>query len=266
MRRYRAALTAATALTLMLVTTTVVAGPAEAGGPTSVLMVVPGTGQTSSLYTGDGDYEALANTVGAFSPDGATGKVDGSPTDHASGTGVTLTWLIHDVQVWRVDRVYLDAEGGPWILSTEDHSGTGIWDKPATWHTADDPEVLVDVLERHGVAGVAGTDATDSTAGQPDVAAVPDAPAANDTNANDTTGSSEQAAESTGSRAAMLAWGFGGLALGIALTLAAIRLGQRSRTASDQPAQDQPRESADVSPDRVPDTAPWSTAEELQRR
>ena len=52
MRRYRAALTAATALTLMLVTM-VVAGPAQAGGPTSVLMVVPGTGQTASLYTGD---------------------------------------------------------------------------------------------------------------------------------------------------------------------------------------------------------------------
>ena len=57
MRRYRAALTAATALTLMLVTT-VVAGPAQAGGPTSVLMVVPGTGQTASLYTGDGDYDS----------------------------------------------------------------------------------------------------------------------------------------------------------------------------------------------------------------
>jgi len=254
MRRYRAALTAATALTLMLVTTIVVAGPAQAGGPTSVLMVVPGTGQTSSLYTGDGDYEALANTVGAFSTDGATGKVDGSPTDHAFGTGVTLTWLIHDVQVWRVDRVYLDAEGGPWILSTVDRTGTGIWDKPATWHTADDPDVLVDVLERHGVAGVDGTDATagDSTPVQPDVAAVPDAPAA-----NDTTGSSEQAAESTGSRAAMLGWGLGGLALGIALTLAAMRLGQRSRLAAQDEA---------AGPDPVPDTAPWSPAEELQRR
>ena len=32
---------------------------------------------------------------------------------HEEGAGVTLTWLIHDVQVWRVDRVYLGAEGGP---------------------------------------------------------------------------------------------------------------------------------------------------------
>ena len=269
MRRYRAALTAATALTLLLVTTVVVAGPAQAGGPTSVLMVVPGTGQTASLYTGDPDYEALASTVGAFSASGAaTGKVDGTG-EHAVGTGVTLTWLIHDVTVWRVDRVYLDAKGGPWISTQVDHTGTGIWDKPETWHTAVDGTVLADLLDRHGVDGVTGTDAAadETSPVQPDAAVVPDAPAATDTTGNGSTGSSEQAAESSGSRAGMLGWGLGGLALGVALTLAAMRLGQRSRTDndrtdSDQPDHDQPLKAAEVS--AVP--APWSPAEELQRR
>ncbi len=90
-----------------------------------------------------------------------------------------------------------------------------------------------------GSAATGGTDV-----GQPDVAAAPDAPAA-----ADTTGSTEQATEPTGSRAAMLGWGLGGLALGVALTFAAMRLGQRSRTAQNQPV-----------------TALWSSAEELQRR
>lgn len=260
MRPYRAALTAATALALAL--TTALAGPAQAGGPTSVLMVVPGTGQTSSLYTGDPDYEALAGAVGAFS-DGAAGNVDGSGAGHEVDTGVTLTWMIHDVSVWRVDRVYLDAKGGPWIASQVDQTGIGVFNQPVVWHTSSDPAALTDVLERHGVAGVAGTGATDADSApvQPDVAAVPDAPAA-----DDTTGTSEPAAESSNSRAGMLAWGLGGLALGIALTLAAIRLGQRSRTPQEPTQDDQAPEFAEVGPDPVPDTAPWSTAEELQRR
>ena len=265
MRRYRAALTAATALTLMLLTTMVVAGPAQAGGPTSVLMVVPGTGQTAALYTGDGDYEALARTVGAFSETGAAGKVDDSGATHESGTGVTLTWMIHDVSVWRVDRVYLDAKGGPWISTQVDPTGSGnIWDKPPVWHTATDGKVLEDVLSRHGVDGVAGTDATaaDSTPVQPDVAAVPDAPTV-----NDTAGASEPASESSDSRAGMLGWGLGGLALGVALTLAAMGLRQKSRTDSDRTDSDEldhdtPLKAAEVSAD----PAHWSPAEELQRR
>ena len=31
-----------------------------------------------------------------------------------------MTWLIHDVAVWRVDRVYLGDEGGPWIATQSD--------------------------------------------------------------------------------------------------------------------------------------------------
>ncbi len=254
MRRCRAALTA---LTLALMTV-LVAGPAQAGGPTSVLLVVPGAGQTASLYTGDQDYEDLAHTVGAYWTDGASGKVDDSPTDHAHGPGVTLTWLIHDVSVWRVDRVYLDAEGGPWISTQVDHNGTGIWDKPAVWHTAVDADLLADVLHRNGVAGGPATDpaAAGDSPVQPDVAAGPDTPAV-----ADETGSSKQAAEASGKDAGRLGWGLGGLALGVALTLSAMRLGRRSR-----PVPDQPMDVAEVSPDPVPDPAPWSQAEELQRR
>ena len=209
-------------------------------------MVVPGTGQTASLYTGDGDYEALASTVGAFSATGAAGTVDGSGATHEFGTGVTLTWMIHDVSVWRVDRVYLDAKGGPWISTQVDPTGSGnIWDKPPVWHTAIDGKAA----RRSSSAGTGSTASWARTRPpptpapvQPDVAAVPDAPA------GDTTGSSEQAAETTDSRAGMLGWGLGGLALGVALTLAAMRLGQRSRTVPDQPDDDLPRRSLRSAP------------------
>ena len=89
-------------------------GPAYAGGPTSVLLSVPGEGRTASLYYTDDAYEELADLVGAY--DG-TGTVDGSGRSHETGTGVTLTWLIHDVTPWRVDRVYLQGDGAPWIAS-----------------------------------------------------------------------------------------------------------------------------------------------------
>ncbi len=257
MRRCRAALTA---LTLALMTL-LVAGPAQAGGPTSVLLVVPGSGQTASLYTGDPDYETLARTVGAFSSTGTAGQVDSSAADHTSGAGVTLTWLIHDVTVWRVDRVYLDAKGGPWISTQTDVSGNGsVWDVPPVWHTAVDAKLLAALLHRLGVDGVttaaeADPAATASSPTEPVVAAVPDVPA------DDTTGSSERAADTTGSGARVLGWGLGGLALGVALTLAAMRLGWRSRAVPDGPSEDW-----DLSAERPSDGVEWSSAEELQRR
>lgn len=247
MRRCRAALTA---LTLALMTL-LVAGPAQAGGPTSVLLVVPGAGQTASLYTGDPDYDSLARTVGAFSDTGTAGKVDGSPTDHTFGPGVTLTWLIHDVSVWRVDRVYLDAKGGPWISTQVDSTGTGnIWDKPPVWHTAVDAKLLAALLHRLGVDGSTSPGQQDVTTGvdTPTTATQRRAPAA------------EQVTDATGLGAERLGWGSGGLALGIALALAATRLGRRPRPVSDEPP-----EVSVVSAERSSDEVDWSRAEELQR-
>jgi hypothetical protein len=148
MRCFRAALTALVLVLLSMLAS----GTAQAGGPTSVLLVVPGGGQTGSLYYRDADYNSLAALVGAFGDSAATGKADPSGTGHESGAAVTLTWLIHDVQVWRVDRVYVRAPGGPWISSQVDLAGSGsIWDSPAVWHTAMDGRRLTSLLDRLGV-------------------------------------------------------------------------------------------------------------------
>jgi len=213
MRRCRAALAV---LTIVLISV-LSAGPASAGGPTSVLLVVPGAGQTASLYTSDPDYEALTGLVGAYGAAGATDKVDASGASHETGTGVTLTWMIHDVQVWRVDRVYLDAKGGPWVSTQTTLDGTGnLWDSPVVWHAPDRGKELAALLTKLGVAP--GSGAADTGTGAVTGAGTDVAPPVADEQepaARTDTGSS------TGPR---VAWGLGGLVLGVALAMAAVRL------------------------------------------
>ena len=152
----RAAAAVAAVLSLLLVPV-LAAGPAVAGGPTSVLLSAPAIGHTASLYTSDPDYTALAELVGASMAFGSTDEQAGSTNparSHDVGNQVTLTWLIHDVSVWRVDRVYVDAAGGPWIYTQQAIGGTdGIWDAPETWHRATEPKALVQLLGSMGLLG-----------------------------------------------------------------------------------------------------------------
>jgi hypothetical protein len=130
-------------------------GPASAGGPTSALLSVPGTGRTASLYYTDAAYEQLSDLVGV---EGATPE-DASGTDHASGPGVTVTWLIHDVEPWRVDRIYLGGNGGPWIATQEVLGETGsIWEAPVVWHQPTEGKALILLLDELGLAAAAGAD------------------------------------------------------------------------------------------------------------
>ena len=128
------------------------AGPAAAGGPTSVLLSSPSLGRTASLYMTEAAYTELAEQVGAFTTDAGT---EGGASEHTVGDPVTATWLIHDVQVWRVDRIYPDAPGGPWIATQEVLGGTGsIWDAPVRWSHAAEGKVLDQLLWTLGlVAG-----------------------------------------------------------------------------------------------------------------
>jgi hypothetical protein len=139
-------------------------GPASAGGPTSALLSVPGEARTASLYYTDNAHEQLAGLVDV----GGSGTVDGSGGSHESGPTVTVTWLIHDVEPWRVDRIYLGGEDGPWI-ATQEMVGddTSIWDSPVTWHQPTDGKELILLLDSLGVgqAGAAtGTGAVDEPA------------------------------------------------------------------------------------------------------
>lgn len=247
MRRCRAAL----AVLTIILTSLIVAGPAAAGGPTSVLLVAPETGRTASLYTGQTDYEALAGYVGAFAPPlGRAATPAPSQTEQDFGPSVTLTWLIHDIQVWRVDRVYVGA-GGVVRIATQSTDGGSVisLDNPPSWHTAARGKELAALLDRLGVgsgsrAGKrdavapgngaesdAGTvaDASPAVSAAPAVSALPAA----------VTESKEPAAQPTGAHTPGTGgswWGFAGLALGVVLGVAGTRLFSNTRTDGGEPA------------------------------
>jgi hypothetical protein len=207
------------------------AGRAAAGGPTSVLLVVPGEGRTASLYTGQADYETLAEQVGAFGDTGARSSTD--VVDRGTSTEVTVTWLIHDVSVGRVDRIYPDAPGGPSIATQTSIDGSpDIWSSPVQWHTATQGTVLIGRLTRLGLSPGAGDV-------QPAVTPTPTARAAT-------------AATATRSTAADGAsgpvWGAAGLALGVLLTARALWVARRRHHEPDEPEKSEPttRPSDDV--------------------
>ena len=147
-------------------------GPASAGGPTSAMLSVPGEGRTASLYYSDDAYEQLARLVDV----GGAGSVDESGRSHEAGTGVTVTWLVHDVEPWRVDRIYLAGDDGPWIATQEMLTGTGsIWDAPVVWHQPADGKELTLLLDSLGVgqSGPASATGADGGADEPASAVEP---------------------------------------------------------------------------------------------
>ncbi|WP_243058064.1 hypothetical protein [Nocardioides sp. SR21] len=215
-------LTVRAAITAVLLTAVLaLASPASAGGPTSAILSVPGEGRTASLYYTDAAYEQLSGLVGATGV--PPGTVDDSGATHETGTPVTVTWLIHDVQPWRVDRIYLNADGGPWIATQQMDVESGeIWDSPVVWHQPTSGKELALLLDQLGV----GQDAR--AAGDSDGVAEAPAPAAAEPPA------AEPAPASTESGHAVW-WGVGGLAAGVLLTLGWLRL----RTArEDEPELD----------------------------
>ena len=129
MRRVHLVRTALTAA--LLGVAALIAAPAAAGGPTSALLSIPGAGSTASLYYTDPEYDELADLVGVSQP---SGTFDTELGTHESGPGITITWLIHDVDPWRVDRVYLGGEDGPWISTQMASGNASIWESPVRWH------------------------------------------------------------------------------------------------------------------------------------
>jgi hypothetical protein len=133
----------ATAATIAVIST----GNATAGGPTSVIIVNPSTGEASALYHDDADYQVLND---ALAP--AAGMSVEQPATLADGPGhsaINITWLIHDVEVWRIDYVRIDLKY-VWVKTS-----TIAWPAPyetdGQWHVAADAEAVIGVLDRLGV-------------------------------------------------------------------------------------------------------------------
>lgn len=225
-------------------------GSASAGGPTSVLLVEPGSGESASLHYSDKDYELLGAVLGASGERSV--EADTSASGHDVGPSVNVTWLIHDVQVWRVDQVYPAAPGGPWISTRQVLGDAGsVWDSPVVWHRATDVGLLESLLRRLGV--MPGEGAAPVAVEPPVTAELPGAAEAS--------GAAEAPLDAeTPARSALSAqddasapgwlWGFGGLVLGAGLAAVALRAaGPGVRPVS--PTGDLPSK-----PDAVDDWAP----------
>ena len=110
---------------------------AYAGGPTSVLVVNLDGQQATGLYRTDAGYDRLVAALDAYGT--AAGSAD-RPRSISGDAGETirLTWLIHDQQIWRIDRIHLTVGDGVWVQTVSDLAGSadpfdqsGVWHRPA---------------------------------------------------------------------------------------------------------------------------------------
>lgn len=178
MRRRSAAVLAGLLLIMTGIWST--AGRAWAGGPTSVIIVSPTTGQAAALHTSNPRYQQLVEAVGAYdSPTGPTTPPAKVPAD-CFGCEIRLTWLIHDMSVWRIDRVYLTTDDGIWMASVSNSEGGDLNERTARWQRPHDAKALLALLDSSGVtaedSSPAPTDAAPTEPSPTGVAATNRAP------------------------------------------------------------------------------------------
>lgn len=133
--------------------TWVFAPSAAAGGPTSVLITSPESAETASLYYSDGEYDALAKQLGGEEMGGLPEGRKERPRSLDSAMGsrqINVTWMVHDMRPWRLDRVYPSADLSKiWIHTSTDVPGT----ETGVWHKAEQPAALRALLKKIGVMG-----------------------------------------------------------------------------------------------------------------
>ncbi|MET8244842.1 hypothetical protein ABZV31_10730 [Streptomyces sp. NPDC005202] len=125
------------------------ASSAAAGGPTSVLVTSPGSGEATALYFSDEKYSELEQLLGQA----GTGSRDTPPeADLVNARQINVTWLAHDISPWRLDRVFPATSGDAvWI-----HTAANVPDSPnGYWHRAEQPSRLRALLKKLGVMGKA---------------------------------------------------------------------------------------------------------------
>ncbi|MEV6755975.1 hypothetical protein [Streptomyces sp. NPDC051214] len=147
----------------------VVAGApqAVAGGSTSVLVVAPGSGESTALYVSDKEYAELEAGLGHLGADIGKGQRE-QPPGLAMGDGsrqINVTWMVHDVRPWRVDRAYPVApgtkgggdgkgsKGGKGADAVWIHTTTDVESMRGVWHKAKDPAHLTALFKKLGVLG-----------------------------------------------------------------------------------------------------------------
>ncbi|MFI6015426.1 hypothetical protein ACIBAG_42825 [Streptomyces sp. NPDC051243] len=115
-----------------------------------MLLVSPESTETASLYYSDKEYSALEQLLGA--PGGAGTRDKPPEADLTSARQINVTWLIHDVTPWRLDRVFSTDDGRDvWIHTAANPDRT----TNGTWHRAGHPTQLRALLKKLGLMGKA---------------------------------------------------------------------------------------------------------------
>ncbi|WP_234048257.1 hypothetical protein [Streptomyces liliifuscus] len=121
---------------------------AAAGGPTSVLVVSPESGQSAALYNSKEEYGELERLLGQ---PGSGTREEPPGLGVGSGRQINVTWMIHDVSPWRVDRVY------PETPRTKDvwiHTAANVpKSMNGYWHKAEQPAAVRALFKKLGVLG-----------------------------------------------------------------------------------------------------------------
>ena len=142
-------------------------GAAWAGGPTSVIIVSPTMGQAAALHTDDPRYQQLVEAIDAYgSPAGPTTPPKDVPAE-CFGCEIRVTWLIHDMSVWRIDRVYLTADDGIWVGSVSNSENGDIYDQTLHWRRPHDSKALLALLRTSGVLSESSVESAAPTTEEP---------------------------------------------------------------------------------------------------
>jgi hypothetical protein len=134
---------------------------AGAGGPTSVIVTQPGV-SAGALYFQDEAYETLA----ALLPEDDT---RGKSFPPGGAVEYNLTWLIHDVEPWRWDRVAVLGDGSAWVSTSLTESGTAGWQPLG--RAAEEVVAIIDGVLETGTAPTVVTAAPEPAAASPTPAA-----------------------------------------------------------------------------------------------
>lgn len=120
---------------------------ASAGGPTSVLVVSPESGETASLYYSDEEYGKLERLLG---PRGAGTRSKPPEANLLAARQINVTWMAHDVSPWRLDQVFPAADSNEVWIHTAEHVPESV---NGQWHRTSDPVQLRALLKDLGVMG-----------------------------------------------------------------------------------------------------------------
>ncbi|MFF0220725.1 hypothetical protein [Streptomyces sp. NPDC004629] len=122
------------------------ASSAVAGGPTSVLVTSPRSGEAAARYFSDEEYGQLQRLLG---PENRGSRETPPEAEPDSARQINVTWLAHDIWPWRMDRVFpADSRSGAvWI-----HTAAPVSESlNGYWHRAEHPDQLRALLGKLGV-------------------------------------------------------------------------------------------------------------------